>query len=207
MAHRCYRRGGPAGVELAGQIRDLACRSLRGEFRTFEPSSVRVILLDGGKEPLATFGDQLSQKAAKELEHFGVELRMGARVVGIDASGVDVADGDGDTSRLATYTTVWAAGVEASPLATELAKATGAEVDRAGRIAVLPDCSVPGHPEVFVVGDMMALNNLPGVAEVALQGGLHAANTILRRPKASLHSPSSTATSVTRPPSGVSRPS
>ena len=172
---------GPTGVELAGQVRDLACRSLRGEFRTFEPSSVRVILLDGGKQPLATFGDQLSGKAAKELEHLGVELRMGARVVGIDATGVDVADGEGNTTRLATYTTVWAAGVEASPLATELAKATGAELDRAGRIAVLPDCSVPGHPEVFVVGDMMALNNLPGVAEVAMQGGLHAANTIMRR--------------------------
>ena len=171
---------GATGVELAGQVRDLACRSLRGEFRTFEPSSVRVILLDGGKQPLATFGDQLSGKAAKELEHMGVELRMGARVVGIDAGGVDIADGEGNTTRLATYTTVWAAGVEASPLATELAKATGADVDRAGRIAVLPDCSVPGHPEVFVVGDMMALNNLPGVAEVAMQGGLHAANTILR---------------------------
>ena len=86
---------GPTGVELAGQVRDLACRSLRGEFRTFEPSSVRVVLLDGGKEPLATFGDQLSAKVAKELEHLGVELRMGARVVGIDATGVDVADGDG----------------------------------------------------------------------------------------------------------------
>ncbi len=174
---------GPTGVELAGQVRDLACRSLRGEFRTFEASSARVILLDGGKEPLATFGDQLSEKVAKTLTTLGVELRMGARVVGIDATGVDVADGEGNTSRLATYTTIWAAGVEASPLATELAKATGAEVDRAGRIAVLPDCSVPGHPEVFVVGDMMALNNLPGVAEVAMQGGLHAANTIMRGQK------------------------
>jgi NADH dehydrogenase len=174
---------GPTGVELAGQVRDLACRSLRGEFRTFDPSSVRVILLDGGKAPLATFGEQLSEKVAKELNHMGVELRMGARVVGIDGSGIDVADGEGNTTRLPTYTTVWAAGVEASPLATELAKATGAEVDRAGRIAVQPDCTVPGHPEVFVVGDMMALNNLPGVAEVAMQGGLHAANTILRAQK------------------------
>ena len=171
---------GPTGVELAGQVRDLACRSLRGEFRTFEASSVRVVLLDGGKEPLATFGHQQSAKVAEELEHLGVELRMGARVVGIDATGVDIADGEGNASRLATCTTVWAAGVEASPLATELAKATGAEVDRVGRIAVLPDCSVRGHPEVFVVGDMMALNNLPGVAEVAMQGGLQAANTIMR---------------------------
>ena len=111
---------------------------------------MRVVLLDGGKEPLATFGDQLSGKAAKELEHLGVELRMGARVVGVDATGVDFTDAAGNTSRLDTYTTVWAAGVEASPLATELAKATGAELDRSGRIAVsgrisaspaIPKCS------------------------------------------------------------------
>jgi NADH dehydrogenase len=98
-------------------------------------------------------------------------------------SEVGLVDAGGTTSRLATYTTVWAAGVEASPLATELAKASGAELDRAGRIAVLPDLTIPGHPEVFVVGDMMSLNNLPGVAEVAMQGGLHAANTIVRRLK------------------------
>jgi NADH dehydrogenase len=174
---------GPTGVELAGQIRELAVRSLRGEFRNFEASSMRVVLLDGGKEPLATFGDQLSGKAAKALERLGVELRMGARVTGVDPTGVDITDADGNKSRLATYTTVWAAGVEASPLATELAKASGAELDRSGRIAVLPDCTIPGHPEVFVVGDMMALDHLPGVAEVAMQGGLHAANTIVRRLK------------------------
>ena len=108
---------------------------------------------------------------------------MGARVVGVDATGVDLTDAAGATSRLETYTTVWAAGVEASPLADELAKATGAELNRAGRIAVLPDLTLPGHPEVFVVGDMMALDDLPGVAEVAMQGGLHAANTIVRRLK------------------------
>ncbi len=174
---------GPTGVELAGQIRELAVRSLRGEFRTFDAASVRVVLLDGGKEPLATFGDQLSGKAARALERLGVELRMGARVVGIDPDGVDIAEASGATSRLETHTTVWAAGVEASPLGAELAKATGADLDRAGRISVLPDCTLPGHPEVFVVGDMMALDNLPGVAEVALQGGLHAATTISRRLK------------------------
>ena len=172
---------GPTGVELAGQVRDLAVRSLHREFRNFEASSMRVVLLDGGTQPLATFGDQLSGKAAKELEHLGVELRMGARVVGVDATGVDFINADGTTSRLDTHTTVWAAGVQASPLGAELAKASGAELDRSGRIAVLPDCTLPGHPEVFVVGDMMALNNLPGVAEVAMQGGLHAANTIKRR--------------------------
>ncbi len=172
---------GPTGVELAGQVRELAVRSMRREFRSFEASSVRVVLLDGGNQPLASFGDRLSGRAAKELEHLGVELRMGARVVGVDAAGVDISDAGGTTSRLDAYTTVWAAGVEASPLAAELAKATGAELDRAGRIAVLPDLTLPGHPEVFVVGDMTALDDLPGVAEVAMQGGMHAANTIVRR--------------------------
>jgi NADH:ubiquinone reductase (H+-translocating) len=174
---------GPTGVELAGQVRDLAARSLRGEFRNLNPSSMRVIILDGGKVPLATFGDQLSEKVTKELTHLGVELRMGCRVVGIDARGIDYLDASGNTNRLDAHVALWAAGVVASPLATELGKATGAEIDRAGRVAVLPDCSLPGHPEVFVVGDMMALNNLPGVAEVAMQGGLHAANTILRAQK------------------------
>jgi NADH dehydrogenase len=174
---------GPTGVELAGQVRELACRSLQGEFRTFEPSSVRVVLLDGGKEPLATFGDKLSEKATKELQRLGIELRMGARVVGVDGKGVDIVDHTGEPSRLDAHVVLWAAGVEASPLAKNLADGCGLEVDRAGRIPVLPDCSLPGHPEVFAVGDMMALNNLPGVAEVAMQGGLHAANTILRRMK------------------------
>ncbi len=174
---------GPTGVELAGQVRELAVRSFRGEFRTFEASSIRVVLLDGGKAPLATFGEQLSGKATKELDHLGVELWMGARVVNVDAFGVDIAGEDGGTQRLDAHTTVWAAGVEASPLAAELAKASGAELDRAGRISVLPDLTIPGHPEVFVVGDMMALDKLPGVAEVAMQGGLHAAHTIVRRLK------------------------
>jgi NADH:ubiquinone reductase (H+-translocating) len=104
-------------------------------------------------------------------------------VVGVDASGVDIVDGDGNSSRLPTYTTMWAAGVEASPLAKELAAAAGAGTDGAGRIKVEPDLTLPGHPEVFVVGDMMALDRLPGVAEVAMQGGLHAANAIVRRLK------------------------
>jgi NADH:ubiquinone reductase (H+-translocating) len=172
---------GPTGVELAGQIRELAVRSLRGEFRNFDPATVRVMLLDGGTEPLATFGDRLAAKAAKELGHLGVELRMGSRVVGIDAFGVDVAEADGTTSRIDARTTVWAAGVQASPLAALLAEASGAETDRAGRIVVLPDLTVPGHPEVFAIGDMAAVDHLPGVAEVAMQGGIHAANTIRRR--------------------------
>jgi NADH dehydrogenase len=172
---------GPTGVELAGQVRELALRCLKGEFRTFDPSSVRVLLLDGGKEPLAAFGDRLSGKATKELERLGVELRMNARVVGVDATGVDVLGADGEKSRIETFTTIWAAGVQATPAAGKLAAAGGVTVDRAGRLAVQPDLTLPGHPEVFAIGDMTTLNNLPGVAEVAMQGGLHAANTIARR--------------------------
>jgi NADH dehydrogenase len=174
---------GPTGVELAGQIRELAVRCLKGEFRNFDPASVRVLLLDAGTEPLAAFGDRLSEKATRDLERLGVELRMGARVVGVDAFGVDVAKADGTRARIEAHTTIWAAGVQASPLAANLADASGGELDHAGRIQVLPDLTLPGHPEVFAIGDMAALDNLPGVAEVAMQGGLHAAKTISRRLK------------------------
>ncbi len=171
---------GPTGVELAGQIRELATRSLDGNFRTIDPSRVRVLLVDAGKEPLASFGDKLSDDAARFLVRAGVELRMNTRVTGIDATGVDVTGPAGD-ERIVARTVIWAAGVQASPLAGILADATGAAVDHAGRIAVLPDLTLPGHPEVFVVGDMISLDNLPGVAEVAMQGGIHAARTIIKR--------------------------
>lgn len=172
---------GPTGVELAGQIRELASRSLTDDFRAIHPSSVRVILIDGGKEPLANFGDQLSGRARRELEKMGVDLQMGLRVVGVDPFGVDTETADGVKGRFECATTIWAAGVQGSPLAGMLAEATGAKTDRAGRIEVLPDLSLPGHPEVFAVGDMASLNDLPGLCEVAMQGGLHAANTIKRR--------------------------
>jgi NADH dehydrogenase len=174
---------GPTGVELAGQIRELAYRSLTNDFRNIHPSDVRVLLIDGGKEPLANFGDRLSERTAKALQKMGVELCMGLRVVGVDALGVDTQDAGGEKGRFDCATTIWAAGVQASPLAAMLAEATGAETDRAGRIAVLPDLTLPGHPEVFAVGDMATVNSLPGVCEVAMQGGLHAANTVKRRLK------------------------
>lgn len=171
---------GPTGVEIAGQIRELAVRSLRHEFRSIDPTSVRVVLVDGGDEPLAGFGDRLSKTAARELEHLGVTLQMRTRVTGVDAYGVDVETKAG-SERIVARTVVWAAGVAASPLAAKLAAATGAATDRAGRVHVNEDLSLPGHPEVFAVGDMVAFDDLPGVAEVAMQGGLHAANTIKRR--------------------------
>jgi NADH:ubiquinone reductase (H+-translocating) len=176
---------GPTGVELAGQIRELAYRSLTKDFRSIDSATVRVILVDGGKEPLANFGGHLSGRARANLEKMGVELRMGLRVVGVDPFGVDNEGGGGEKGRVECGTVIWAAGVQASPLAGMLAEATGAETDRAGRIAVLPDLSLPGHPEVFAIGDMASINQLPGVCEVAMQGGLHAANTIKRRLKGS----------------------
>jgi NADH dehydrogenase len=172
--------GGPTGVEIAGQIAELTRRTLPGEFHNVDPARSRVIIFDAGPEVLAGFGERLSDKAARELRRLGVELRMNTKVVGVDATGVDVVT-DGARSRVEAMSKVWAAGVAASPLCAQLAGQCGTEVDHAGRIKVEPDCSLPGHPEVFVVGDMMALHDLPGVAQVAMQSGRHAAGEIERR--------------------------
>jgi len=172
---------GPTGVELAGQVRQAAAHTLRREFRTIDPSSARVLLFDGGEKPLATFGDHLSERATRELEKMGVELHMGCLATAIDDQGLDVRTADGTVTRHEARTVVWTAGVSASPLGRMLAAASGAPADRAGRVEVLPDCTLPGHPEVFVIGDLMSLNHLPGVAEVAMQSGLHAARTIRYR--------------------------
>jgi len=172
---------GPSGVELAGQIRQAARQTLRREYRHIDPTECRVLLFDGGKEPLATFGDHLSGRAAQTLESMGVELRMGSIATALDGRGLDVRSGDGTVTRYEARTIVWTAGVAASPLGRMLAAATGVSTDRAGRVEVLPDCTLPGRPEVFVIGDMMSLDGLPGVAEVAMQSGMHAARTIRRR--------------------------
>lgn len=173
--------GGPTGVEISGQIAELSRRALDRNFRRFDPSAIRVLLFDGGDEILATFGDRLSGRATRELAKTGVEIHTRSIVVGVDEHGVDVKGADGTIARFPARTKIWAAGVAASPLAKLLADASGAECDRAGRVQVQPDCSLPGHPEVFAVGDMMALDGLPGVAEVAMQSGIHAARTIARR--------------------------
>ena len=172
--------GGPTGVEIAGQIAELSRRVLKDDFREIDPRNAKILIFDGGKEVLGTFGDRLSGKAKSDLERLGIELHMSSIVTDIDRTGVVVKHGD-EERRIPARTKVWAAGVQASPLAGMLGKATGAEVDRAGRISVLPDCTLPGHPEVFVIGDMMSLDKLPGVAEVAMQQGMHASNTIERR--------------------------
>jgi NADH dehydrogenase len=173
--------GGPTGVEIAGQIAELAHRVLPMDFKNIDPTSARVLLFDGGEEILAGFGTDLSAKGAKELERQGVEIHTGSIVTNVDRHGVEVKGADGELMRIAAQTKVWAAGVQASPLAKLLSDASGAECDRAGRVAVLPDCTLPGHPEVFAIGDMMTLDELPGVAEVAMQQGIHASATIKRR--------------------------
>ena len=169
---------GPTGVELAGQIRELATRTIAREYRSIDPREARVLLFDGVEAPLMQFGPKLSSKAARQLTKLGVELNMGVFVTNIDANGLETKAKDGTVERHDAKTVLWTAGVSAVPFVNELAARLGATQDRAGRIAVNPDLTVPGHDNVWVVGDIMALNGLPGVAEVALQGGLHAGREI-----------------------------
>jgi NADH dehydrogenase len=172
--------GGPTGCEVAGQIAELARRTLNEDFRAIDATSAVVLLFDAHTEILATFGDRLSRNATSGLERMGVEIRTETRVTSIDGDGMDV-ESPGGRKRVATHTVVWAAGVQASPLARILAEASGAECDRAGRVAVRSDCTLPDHPEVFVIGDAMTLSGLPGVAGVAIQQANYVARTIRRR--------------------------
>jgi NADH:quinone reductase (non-electrogenic) len=172
---------GPTGVEMAGQISELAHRTLRRDFRRIDTTKAKIILLDAAPAVLGVFGDKLSTAAREQLESIGVDVELNAKVVGVDNTGVDIIDADGKERRIPSRCKVWAAGVSASPLGRQLAEQSGSEVDRAGRVKVNEDLTLPGHPEVFVVGDMMALNNLPGVAQVAMQGGKYAAGQIVRR--------------------------
>jgi NADH dehydrogenase len=173
--------GGPTGVEIAGQIAELSRRALRGNFRTYDPAEARVLLFDGGKEILSTFESKLSDIGRRGLEKIGVEIHVESIVTEVTRDDVAVKGPDGRVTRYPSKTKIWAAGVAASPLAKMLADAAGVECDRAGRVPVEPDCSLAGHPEVFAIGDMMTLNGLPGVAEVAMQSGIHAARTISKR--------------------------
>jgi NADH dehydrogenase len=172
---------GPTGVEMAGQIAELARRTLRRDFRRIDPSGARVVLLDAAPAVLPSFGEKLGGRARRQLNNIGVEVQLGAMVTDVDADGIEIKDADGQVRRINAATKIWAAGVQASGLGRILGEQSGAEVDRAGRVAVLPDLTLPGHPEVHVVGDMMALNKLPGVAQVAIQGGRYAADQIKRR--------------------------
>ncbi|MHC9295924.1 NAD(P)/FAD-dependent oxidoreductase [Mycobacterium sp. LTG2003] len=171
---------GPTGVEMAGQIAELADQTLRGSFRHIDPTEARVILLDAAPAVLPPMGEKLGKKAQARLEKMGVEVQLGAMVTDVDRNGLTVKDSDGSLRRIESACKVWSAGVSASPLGKDLAEQSGVELDRAGRVKVQPDLTVPGHPNVFVVGDMAAVEGVPGVAQGAIQGGRYAAKLIKR---------------------------
>ncbi|NYI45000.1 NADH dehydrogenase [Nocardioides aromaticivorans] len=172
---------GPTGVEMAGQIAELAHRTLTRDFRAISTRQARVILVDAAPQVLPPFGAKLGKWTQEKLEKLGVEVMLGALVSEVDERGLTVKYKDGSSARIEAVAKVWAAGVQANPLGQQLSAQTGAPLDRAGRISVNPDLTLPGYPEVFVVGDMISLNNLPGVAQVAIQGANHAAKLINRR--------------------------
>lgn len=172
--------GGPTGVEMAGQIGELAHRTLKNSFRRIDPADARIILLDAAPSVLPPFGERLGRAAQERLEKLGVEVHLNAMVTNVDARGVEVKYADGTTCRIEAACKIWSAGVQASPLGRMLAEQTGAEVDRAGRILVGKDFSLPDHPEIFAIGDMMSLDGLPGVSPVAIQGGKYVAQQVAR---------------------------
>lgn len=166
--------GGPTGVELAGQIRELATLTLDREFRTIDPERARVLLLHGGDRVLPAFDARLSADAQRTLDRLGVETHLGVHVTAVEHDCLETTSkSTHEVTRYPARTTLWTTGVEAVPFARALATALGVEQDRAGRIPVAPDLSVAGHDNVWVVGDMSSLDDLPGVAEVAMQGGRH----------------------------------
>jgi NADH dehydrogenase len=166
---------GPTGVEMAGTLAEIARHTLRRDFRHVDPATARVVLIEAADRVLPPYPPDLSEKARRQLERLGVEVRTDTRVTGVDQGGVWLGD-----VRLAARTVVWAAGVAASPLG----RALGASVDRAGRVPVEPDLTLSGHPEVYVIGDLAALQQdgrpVPGVAPAAMQMGRHAARNVLR---------------------------
>lgn len=182
--------GGPTGTEMAGTLAEIARQTLPGEFRRIDPSQARVLLLEGSPRVLQSMPEDLSLRACEQLARLGVEVRTDSRVTAIDATGLEVHPAGGEPYRLESRCVVWAAGVAASPLGRQLAASTGATVDRAGRVAVEPDLTLPGHPEISVVGDLAAAKSyvpgrepaqVPGVSPGAKQMGRAAAANLLRR--------------------------
>ncbi len=171
---------GPTGVEMAGQIAELGHEVLHTEYRSADTRRARVLLVEAGPRALATYSPRLSTSAASQLHSLGVTLRLSAPVVEIGDGFVVVEPAGGERERIATRTVIWAAGVQASPLAERLATAAGLETDRAGRVQVEPDLTLPGHPEVLALGDMVTVRGqaLPGIAPVAMQQGRHVAASI-----------------------------
>lgn len=172
---------GPTGVELTGQIAELSRRLLGRMYGSMSAQNARIVLLDAAPTVLGSFPKRLQEIAHRDLVEMGVEIRTDAEVTGVDGEGVEAQDKTGERFRILARTIVWAAGVEASPLARMLAQASGAQVDRAGRVEVKSDCTLPSRPEVFAIGDMIALDDLPGVAQPAIQEGRFVARTIRAR--------------------------
>ncbi len=166
---------------MAGQIAELARDTLRRDFRAVDTRTARVLLVEASDRVLTSFPEKLSHRAERSLEKLGVTPMLQTTVVGVTANSVELAAADGTRETVGTRSVVWAAGVTASPLARLLAEATGAETDRAGRVLVEPDLSLPGHPEVFAAGDMITVRDspaLPGVAPVAMQQGRYIARVL-----------------------------
>ncbi len=179
---------GPTGVEMAGQIAEIARDTVRHDFRAMDPSKGRILLVETADRVLGGFAPSLSARAARSLKKLGVTPLTGHTVVGIDADAVIIEAKDGSSERVPARTVIWAAGVTASSLASKLAEETGAELDRAGRVTVEPDLTLPGHPDVLALGDMVRVRNadgepqlLPGLAPVAMQEGRYAAKVVLER--------------------------
>jgi NADH dehydrogenase len=176
---------GPTGVELSGAISEIAHQTLKNDFRSINPGEAQVILLDGAPRVLMPFPEDLSQKATRSLAKLDVQVRCGAIVKQVDNEGVTIAS-DTHTDFIAAKTVVWAGGITASPLGKILANRTNAETDKGGRVKVKPDLTIPNYPDIFVIGDLASsMDNkgkpLPGLAQVAMQGGSYAANAILRK--------------------------
>jgi NADH dehydrogenase len=181
---------GPTGVEMAGQLAEIAHHTLPDEYRRIDSRKARVLLIEGGPRVLSAFTEEMSGRAQAQLDMLGVEVLTNAKVSSIDAEGLDYEGPDGRRHRIDTKTIVWAAGVAASPLGKALAASSGCEIDRAGRVVVQPDLTVPGHPEISVVGDLAAAKStpkkgeptpVPGVSPGAKQMGRQAAQNLLRR--------------------------
>ncbi len=167
---------GPTGVELAGALAELSRFTFARDFRNIDPKSARIVLIEAGPRPVAAFTEKLSQKALESLQRLGVDVRLNTRVTHVDDSGVKLGDG----AHLPARTVLWAAGVEASPLA----KSLGVPLDRAGRVVVNPDLTLPGHPEAYCIGDLASFqlpdgHTLPGLAPVAIQQGKHVAENVI----------------------------
>jgi NADH:ubiquinone reductase (H+-translocating) len=176
---------GPTGVELSGAIAEIARQTLKNDFRSINPGEAQVILLDGAPRVLMPFPDDLAEKASRSLAKLGVEVRCGAMVKDVDKEGLTI-DSGGRTDSIAAKTVIWAGGITASPLGKLLASRTKLETDRGGRVKVKPDLTVPNYPDIYVIGDLAGAADangkpLPGLAQVAMQGGTYAAKAILRK--------------------------